>query len=148
MTRFVVDASVAVKWYLPEEHSDCAARWCRSGAVLEAPDLLHGEIGNVLWKRVRRRELTREQAGEIIAALSLMPIEIYPSRQLAAAALQIACEINLTVYDCLYLAMAMLTGSRLVTADRRLFESAHAAAPLKDQVLWVGDIREAIRGAS
>ena len=140
MNHFVVDASVAVKWYLPEEHSDCAARLCRSGTVLEAPDLLHGEVGNALWKRVRRGELIRDQAGEIIAALGLMPIEMYPSRLLAAAALQIACEINLTVYDSLYIAAAMLTGSRLVTADRRLFESARAAEPLKDRVLWVGDI--------
>ena len=140
MNRFVVDASVAVKWYLPEEQSDHAARLCRRDTVLEAPDLLHSEIGNVLWKRVRRRELTRDQAGEIIAALDLMPIEIYPSRLLAAAAVQIACETNLTVYDSLYIATAMLTGSRLVTADRRVFETARAAAPLKDQLLWVGDI--------
>lgn len=140
MRRFVVDASVAVKWYLPEQHGDCAARLCRSGEVLEAPDLLHGEIGNALWKRVRRRELTRDQAGEIIDSLSLLPIEIYPSRLLTAAALQIACEANLTVYDSLYLATAMLTGSRLVTADRRLYETAREAGPLKERVLWVGDI--------
>lgn len=140
MNRFVVDASVAVKWYLPEQHGDCAARLCRGGAVLEAPDLLHSEIGNVLWKRVRRQELTRDQAGEIIVALSLMPIEIYPSRLLAAAALQIACETNLTVYDSLYIATALLTGSRLVTADRRVFETARTAAPLRELLLWVADI--------
>ena len=69
-----------------------------------------------------------------------MPIEMHPSRFLAVAALQIACEINITVYDSLSIAAVMLTGSPLVTADRRLFESARAAAPLKDRVLWVGDI--------
>jgi predicted nucleic acid-binding protein len=140
VNRFVVDASVAVKWYLPEEHGDCAARLCSSDAVLEAPDLLHSEIGNALWKRVRRKELTRDQAGEIIVALSRMPIEMYPSRLLSAAAFEIACETNLTVYDSLYLATAMLTGGRLVTADRRVYETAQEAAPLKEQVLWVEDI--------
>jgi len=140
VNRFVVDASVAVKWYLPEQHGDCATRLCRSDTVLEAPDLLHSEIGNALWKRVRRKELTRDQAGEIIFALSRTPIEMYPSRLLSAAALQIACETNLTVYDSLYLATAVLTGSRLVTADRRFYETARGAAPLKDQVLWVEDI--------
>lgn len=140
MNRFVVDASVAVKWYLPEQHGDCATRLCRSGTVLEAPDLLHSEIGNALWKRIRRKELTRDQAGEIIIALSRMPIEMYPSRLLSAAALQIACEMDLTVYDGLYIATAMLTGSRLVTADRRVYETARRAAPLKDQVLWIGDV--------
>ena len=140
MNRFVVDASVAVKWYLPEEHGDCAARLCRGGTALEAPDLLHSEIGNALWKRVRRRELTRDQAGEIIVALGQMPIEMYPSRMLSAAALQIACETNLTVYDSLYIATAMLTGSRLVTADRHVYETARGTVPLKDRVLWVEDI--------
>ena len=140
MNRFVVDASVAVKWYLPEQHGDCATRLCRSGTVLEAPDLLHSEIGNVLSKRVRRGDLTRDEAGEIIFALSQMPIEIFPSRLLSAAALQIACETNLTVYDSLYLATAMLTGARLVTADRRVYQTSREAAPLKDQVLWVEDI--------
>ena len=140
MNQFVVDASVAVKWYLPEEHGDCAARLCRSGTVLEAPDLLYSEIGNALWKRVRRRELTRDEAGEIVEALSLMPIEVYPSRLLAAAALQIACEMDLTVYDGLYIATAMLTGACLVTADRRVYRTAREAAPLKDQVLWVEDV--------
>lgn len=140
MNRFVVDASVAVKWYLPEKHGDCATRLCRGGTVLEAPDLLHSEVGNALWKRVRRKELTRDQAGEIIFALSRMPIEMYPSRLLSAAALQIACEANLTVYDSLYIATAMLTGSRLVTADRRVYETAQGTAPLKDQVLWVEEI--------
>jgi predicted nucleic acid-binding protein len=140
VSRFVVDASVAVKWYLPEQHSEDAARLCHSGTVLEAPDLLHSEVGNALWKRVRRSELTRDQAGEIIAALSLMPIEIYPSRLLAAAAVQIACETDLTVYDSLYIATAMLTGSRLVTADRRVFETARNNAPLKDLLIWVGDV--------
>ncbi|MHB8836418.1 MAG: type II toxin-antitoxin system VapC family toxin [Candidatus Methylomirabilia bacterium] len=140
MNRFVVDASVAVKWYLPEQHGDRAARLCRSGTALEAPDLLHGEVGNALWKRVRRGELTRDEAGTIIAALSRMPIEVYPSRLLAIAALQIACETNLTVYDSLYIATAMLTGSRLVTADRRVYQTAREAAPLKHQVLWVEDI--------
>ena len=140
MNRFVVDASVAVKWYLPEKYGDCATRLCRSGTVLEAPDLLHSEIGNTLWKRVRRGELTRDEVAEIIVALSQMPIEIYPSRLLSAAALQIACEMDLTVYDSLYIATAMLTGSRLVTADRRVYETTRKAAPLKDQVLWVGEV--------
>ena len=140
MNRFVVDASVAVKWYLPEEHGDCAARLCRSDTALEAPDLLHSEVGNTLWKRVRRGELTRDQAAKIIAALTMMPIEIFPSLLLTAASLQIACETNLTVYDSLYLATAVLTGSRLVTADRRIVESARDAAPLRSHILWVGDI--------
>jgi len=140
VSRFVVDASVAIKWYLPEPHDDCAARLRCEGTGLDAPDLLYAEIGNALWKRVRRGELTSAAAGRIVEAVSRLPIEVYPSRMLSGAALQIAGSTGLTVYDCLYLATALLTDSRLITADRRFFETAGRKAPLKHRVLWVEDI--------
>lgn len=140
MSRLVVDASVAIKWFLPEQHDDRAASLRRTGAEFDAPDLLFAEVGSVLWKRVRRGELTSAEAGGIAEALSRLPIEAYPSRLLAGAALQIACATGLTIYDCLYLATALLTDSCLVTADRRLFEGARRKQPLKDRVLWVEDI--------
>jgi hypothetical protein len=55
-----VDASVAVKWLLPEVHSDAALRILEHHRPLLVPDLLFAEVGNVLWKRVRRREATIE----------------------------------------------------------------------------------------
>lgn len=140
MNRFVVDASVAVKWYLPEPHDDHAARLRREGTALEAPDLIHAEIANSLWKRVRRGELTAAAAGRIVDAVGRLSIGEHSSRLLSGAALQIACQTGLTVYDCLYLATALLTESPLVTADRRLFEAARRKAPLEDKVLWVEEI--------
>lgn len=140
MRRFVVDASVAMKWYLPEPHDEHAARLRRDGTGFDAPDLLYAEIANSLWKRVRRGELTSAAAGRIVEAVARLPIEAYPSRMLAGAALQIACSTGLTAYDCLYLATALLTESPVVTADRRLFEAARRKPPLKDKVLWVEDI--------
>ena len=140
MSRFVVDASVAIKWYLPEPHDDHAALLRRDGAGLDAPDLLYAEVANTLWKRVRRGELTAAAAEAIADSLARLPIEVHPSRLLSAAALQIACATGLTVYDCLYLATALLTEGALVTADRRLFEIARRKAPLRDRVLWIEDI--------
>jgi predicted nucleic acid-binding protein len=140
VSRFVVDASVAVKWYLPEPHDDCAARLRHEGTDLGAPDLLYAEIANALWKRVRRGELTAAAAGRIVEAVSRLPIEVYPCRMLSGAALQIARSTGLTVYDCLYLATALLTGGVLATADRRLYEAARRKAPLRGNVLWVEDI--------
>lgn len=140
MSRFVVDASVAVKWYLPEPHDDCAARLRHEGTELAAPDLLYAEVANVLWKRVRRGELTTGEAGDIVEAISRLPIEVHPCRLLSGAAFQIASSTGLTVYDCLYFATALLADSRLVTADRRLFETGRRAAPLRETVLWVEDI--------
>ena len=140
MSRFVVDASVAIKWFLPEPHDDCAARLRRTAGGLDAPDLLHAEVAGALWKRVRRRELGAAAAERIVDALARLPIESHPARLLAAAALRIARATGLTVHDYLYLATALLTDGTLVTADRSIVEAARRRAPLRDRVLWIGDV--------
>ena len=55
MSLFVVDASVAIKWFLPEIHSDAALPLLAHKHLLHAPDLIFSEFGNVLWKRVRKK---------------------------------------------------------------------------------------------
>lgn len=140
MSGYVVDASVTLKWYLPEPHDDRAARLRREGTEFAAPDLLHAEVANALWKRVRRGELTTAQAEKVCDAASRLPIETYPARLLSGPALQVACATGLTVYDSLYVATALLTGNDMVTADRFLFETAVRVPALKGKVLWIGDI--------
>ena len=56
MMKVVVDASVAAKWFLPEIHSDAAARLLDPAIALYAPDLIVPEFGNILWKKIRRRK--------------------------------------------------------------------------------------------
>lgn len=51
MTRYVVDASVAIKWFLPEVHSEPASRLLREERYLLVPDLIWAEFGNVLGKK-------------------------------------------------------------------------------------------------
>ena len=48
MKKVVIDASVAVKWFVPEIHSAAAARLLEPEIVLCAPDLIGPEFGNVL----------------------------------------------------------------------------------------------------
>lgn len=112
----VVDSSVAVKWYLPEAGSDRAASLLQSDLHLIAPDLLISEVGNVLWKR--RRELPAAEIEAIaLAVASACPASLYPSSALLQGALAIALAHDRTVYDSLYLALAMSQSCRLVTAD-------------------------------
>ena len=139
MTRVVVDASVAVKWFLPEDLSTEARRLLATEYELLAPDLLWAELGNVLWKKHRRREIDRPTALELLRNFSRVPLEFHSTEQWAAAALELAIEHGVTVYDGLYLALAAGTGCRLVTADRRLQEACHGAA-LPSLVDWVGEI--------
>jgi predicted nucleic acid-binding protein len=135
----VVDASVAIKWHLAEIHTDAASRLLGDTApVLHAPDLLFPEVGNILWKKVRRGDLTDEHARGIARLIAMAPLEIHPSAPLVEAAVEIAIRTGRTVHDSLYLALGVQLDCRLVTADEKLYNA------LKDgllgvHILWVED---------
>jgi predicted nucleic acid-binding protein len=119
--RLVVDASVAVKWYVPEVGSERAARLLGGGARLLAPELLIGEFGTVLWKKVERRELSDDEATTLADTfLTVCPITIYTLRPLLRAALDLAIRFHHPVYDSCYLALAVAQHCSFVTADEQL----------------------------
>ena len=122
MRAAVVDASVAVKWVLPEPDSDRAI--ALRDKVLHAPDLALAECGNALWVRVHRGVLSKAEAETCFAALSLAPVSWTPTEQLAAEAMALALDLDHPVYDCVYLALAIARDLPLVTADRRLIATA------------------------
>ena len=138
MNHCVIDASVAVKWYVPEEHSIEAARLLRDDHVLVAPDLIYAEIANTLWKKVRREEIRARDASEILDAFIASPVEIYPSSTLLPAAFDLAVGLGRSVYDSLYLALAVERFAHVVTADEK-FANAVKATAFADNVQWIGD---------
>jgi predicted nucleic acid-binding protein len=123
----VVDASVAVKWFVKETGRE------RALSVLEeterhAPDLIVAEVGNVAWKKAMRREVTGEQARFICAAVRRYFGVLHRSEALAARAIDIALQLRHPIYDCLYVACAERVGARLVTADERLLGALDGTA--------------------
>ena len=116
--RLVIDASVAVKWVVPEPDSERAELLLDHGLV--APDLLFAECANVLWKKVRRGELTKEEAEIAAQTLEQAELSVVSTRGYLAVATSIAVELNYPAYDAVYLAVAEASGLRLVTADDRL----------------------------
>ncbi len=138
MTYLVVDASVAVKWFVREVHAEAAMRILDSNHELIAPDLIWAEFGNVLWKRRRRGEITLVTARAILLDFKRFPIATMPVAPLVEAALEIADRLRRSVYDSLYLALAEHRECRLVTADRRFFDAASDSA-LAVHMLWLGD---------
>ncbi|QPI75546.1 type II toxin-antitoxin system VapC family toxin [Sphingobium sp. Cam5-1] len=116
MTAFVIDASVAVKWVITEEDSQQASSLF-SGSILSAPDLIIAECGNILWKKVRRAQLTEDEALMAARILQHMDVELHPMRPLMERATRLAMDIGHPAYDCLYLALALEKGIQFVTAD-------------------------------
>lgn len=121
MSLYVVDASVAVKLYVPEVHSQQAIRFFSDQHNLIAPDLMLSEFGNIIWKKVNLLgELTQDEGKRIIAAAQTLPLAYYRATDLLTDAFQISLNTQRTVYDCLYVALAALQGCQLMTDDRKL----------------------------
>jgi predicted nucleic acid-binding protein len=139
VSLFVVDASVAIKWFLPENHSEAALRLLTQPHTLHAPDLIFSEFGNVLWKRVRRNEISKEEADAVLEGLLTLNLQVQPSQALIPLALEIAYRENRTVYDSLYLAAAIALQSSLITADARFFRALNKG-PFSAHLLWVENI--------
>ncbi|MEW6116143.1 MAG: type II toxin-antitoxin system VapC family toxin [Nitrospirota bacterium] len=77
MNRFVVDASVAVKWLVPEIHADAALRLLEKNNRLTAPDLIFSEIGTILLKESRSGEIERVSALEMLTDFKGVPLQAY-----------------------------------------------------------------------
>ena len=124
MSILIIDASVAVKWILPEPLRPLALRLRRSSShQLYAPAFLDVELANVLWKNVRKGTIDREEAGIRIGQLPEWRLTRHPDASLVEAAFDLAARLDRTVYDCLYLALAVRLGGLMVTVDERFINS-------------------------
>ena len=133
----MVDANVVAKWFVPEPLSDAALRLLDDEYELASPDLLWPEVGSVLWKKSRAREITLQEASRIVTALDTCPLTVFPSRLVLGGALEIAFGTGRSVYDSVYLALAVALECRLATADERL-ANAVASSTLARHVVWIG----------
>ena len=139
MKRAVIDASVLVKLFFEEDHSQAAERFVQETGELFAPDLIWSEVTNVIWKRHRRGDISQADAAEMAAQIIGMPLRIYPSAELIPDALDLAMQFDRTVYDGLYVALAVKTKSVMISSDERLV-NALAETPLKKHIAWLGEL--------
>lgn len=140
MTAFVVDASVAVKWAIPareplaSESVRLLDRYIDAEIDFVVPDIFWAEIGSVLWKGVRRGRWSRDDAESAAADMIARDFATIPSQALLAEALKIAFAYDRSVYDSLYVALAVQLKSDLITADERLANALASRFPVK----WLG----------
>jgi predicted nucleic acid-binding protein len=116
----IVDASVAMKWFVEEELHAEAGRLKQVFAHLAAPDFMLIELANIAWKKMRRGELSATAAMAIVGDLKRSPLSFLATAALVDDALAVALEIDHPIYDCLYLATARQLDGICLTADRRL----------------------------
>ena len=122
MKKIIVDASVAAKWFFPEEGSSKALHLLSGEYELMAPDLLYSEFGNIVWKIHRKGIIDSADALEIVNQFQMLPIDIHPTERLLPTAFEIAISSGSTVYDSMYLAMGLCTETPVITADNKFYK--------------------------
>jgi predicted nucleic acid-binding protein len=116
----VVDTSVALKWYVSETDSEIADRLIGIGLI--APDLILAEMGNALWKKVRKAELSPLQARSALNGLGAV-VSLLPAAHFTPRAFEMSLELGHPIYDCFFLAAAEEYSSTVITADLRLLKT-------------------------
>lgn len=143
MNAYVADASVAAKWVLPgtdeplrDEALHLLSQWNEGNCQLTVPDIFWAESANILWKAVRRGRCSEEAAKASLAALRELEIPTVSALLLLDTAFGIAINHARTVYDAMYVALAVKAQAQLVTADKKLANALAAHLPVK----WLGAI--------
>jgi len=118
----VLDASVAVKWFVHDVSSDEASLVAHKYKFI-APNLIMTEVANALWTYARRGDVSSQ---DLVSALKILDKRISLLNQLSIVqmASQLACDLNHPVYDCMYLAVSRMQHLPLLTADKRLVKIA------------------------
>jgi predicted nucleic acid-binding protein len=143
LTTLVLDASVAIKWAVPsaqepltDEALTLFQRHLSGEIEFLVPDIFWAEMGNILWKGIRKQRWAREKAEAVAADLCTQDFQTVSSMALMPAALDIALAYDRNIYDCLYAALAAESHADLITADERLVNALAARFPVK----WLGGL--------
>ena len=125
---YVLDTSVAIKWYLEKDEADVARAhellevFGRGECIIRAPQFLLLEIANAL---TTARKLSLSATLEALTHTRQLGIDLQPlDWATLVKGIEIAAACNATIYDSYFLALALETGSILVTADDAFLKKA------------------------
>lgn len=138
MTTAIVDASIALKWFVREADSDQARLLLQPGIERLAPDLVLAELANGLRRRERLKQIDKATVEAAIDGAARMFQSIAPLGSLVSSAVHMSRTLNHSTYDCFCLALALEQGARLVTADAK-FTAKVAASPYAPHVVLLRD---------
>jgi predicted nucleic acid-binding protein len=134
----VVDASVALKWFVDEDGSPTALSLLAGADRLLAPELVIAEICNAAWRMSRIGRMTREQVAIVAAQAGQLFHERVSLDALSVRATHMALRLDHPAYDCFYLALAEQREAQVVTADDR-FVAKTRATPWDGRVVSLTD---------
>ena len=130
---FVLDCSVAAKWVLSEPGRAAALelfeRYASGQVLLIAPDILLAEFASLVAKRNRRKQISAGQAHEAFSLMTRSAPKLFDTRPRLSRALDLSLQRQLSLWDCVYLALALEHDCPALTADLRLFRAGRSGHP-------------------
>ena len=122
--RYVIDCSVVVKWFVPEELSPVAGTLLRQFEAgshsLLAPESVFAELGHGLRRQVLRGGLTPEESQAFMQDFVRLDVPTVPMRPLVVSAMNLTTRHMSTFYDALYISLAIREDLKVLTADERM----------------------------
>jgi predicted nucleic acid-binding protein len=135
--RWVVDASVAIKWIVEEADSNLARSLEQYELI--APEFVRLECLNALWRRINNGQLDAAEIPEMRSLLDALPIEFYAVEERLEEILWLSVSLKHPVYDCTYLALALAFDVPVVTADRRFVSAVRRRPELAGSIVLLGE---------
>ena len=114
--KLLIDASVAVKWFVAESGANDALAILDRNDLCFSPNLIVAELANALNKKRNLGHICTDQMHLAITSLPGM-IKFIDDRDIVGRALVFAADLQHPVYDCFYLSAAVHIGATMVTAD-------------------------------
>jgi predicted nucleic acid-binding protein len=126
MKKYIVDASTCLKWIFDdEENVDYARRllsdYLSEKILLVAPSLWLVEVSNAIKSAVLSKRITTQKGKELLSLIMEAKPKIISFEGYIESAFDNACKYHISVYDSLYLTIALENNIRFITADIKLF---------------------------
>ena len=126
--QIIIDSSVAIKWYLPDEFSDSDLKiksaFAKGTILIAVPLLFFYEINNILRTTIKNLRITREASVRAYQDLLELNFTSYSSKELFKMALEKALVLDITSYDASYVCLAEYLQTPFFTADEKLVKKA------------------------
>lgn len=143
MKQYVIDASVAAKWFVEEDYEREAGQLFeqfKKGKIkVIVPELFYMEMANIFNKRRRRKLMHYTDISRILDDLMDFPFKRYSDHELTDVALENAARLGISVYDAIYLSLSEIYVAPFITADEALLKACEGKfdfiEPLKDLVI-------------
>lgn len=139
MSDFVIDSSVAIKWFFREPGSVEAEKILQQFTFFYAPDLFLIEMDSVITKKVRQKKLDASEAPSKRKQVRKLPYKIIKYENVSRLSFELAISLPITLYDATYVAVAIENFATLYTADERLVNGLYDTS-LNDYVKSINEL--------